>query len=240
MNAPDHIELPPDDRTPEEKAAARDVDGHIARRTIERLADGAKREAEASRERARSASDPAVQAFWDGRADGLEASENELRVVLKYGRWRARPESTSPVAAQDGSSVVQVGSGAIASVLLATEVEALERAGWAPTLWWTSPDGSTWDEDDATDMALVRVRAREAMVLPAEEAPDDGRWLPGAVWEHTSGGGHRMSFALERLDTEPCGSVRWAYFRDLSICAVANMTEANGWRFIGRPAGDVR
>jgi hypothetical protein len=69
-------------------------------------------------------------------------------------------------------------------------------------------------------------------------ADTDARWQPGAVWEHTGDGGHRMSFVLDRLDSEPCPGVQWAYFRDLSIVAVANMTEENGWRYVG-PASEA-
>lgn len=73
--------------------------------------------------------------------------------------------------------------------------------------------------------------------LPAEVAPAvDGRWLPGAEWEHRADHPTGPSrFTIDRLSS----GESYAMFRGGDSELRANMTESNGWRYV-EPEDDGR
>ncbi len=150
-----------------------------------------------------------------------------------------RPESTSPVAAQDGSSVDQSVPGPLDDVL----AEASKRVACWPD-WKRSDDVKRrFRELDERAKCVGAAPRAECGCAVASDAPswgacgvaaDDGRWLAGARWACRD-----RLFVLER--TSSFQGLAWAHFVSTSMAfELGEMTEANGWRFIGRPEEPAR
>ena len=93
-------------------------------------------------------------------------------------------------------------------------------------------------------------RAIRALQLTAEPTVDpvvqevpadaDERWQPGAAWEH-------RAYVVRRLEIRQVDEVRGLAFLNVAgtwsamqSIPRAEMTEANGWRYVGRPASEAR
>jgi hypothetical protein len=176
----------------------------------------------------------------------------------------SRAEGTSPAAAQDGSSVAQAAPNAPATALgvdlggpatfAAARLVRQPDGAFRPLAMFEGEgaarpaegrmrarcvEGRPWSADAYPGLKSVRAGA-DGYWLPTrpssdtsslEEAPpDDGRWLPGAAWEHH---GERRTLETATPGADHCTLARAAGAR--FVMRRAEMTEANGWRFIGRP-----
>jgi hypothetical protein len=110
-------------------------------------------------------------------------------------------------------------------------------------------DGRPWSADAYPGLKSVRADA-DGYWLSAgpssgtssreEATPDDGRWAPGAAWEHECGGVvRRMEISSVDSSNTPVARLRvQGTWSALQSVPVSEMTEANGWRFIGRAEED--
>ncbi len=70
---------------------------------------------------------------------------------------------------------------------------------------------------------------------PEQEPPADGRWQPGAVWEHSVSTARRLE--VLHADLHGMAQLRvqgsWSAMQSVPM---ADMTPENGWRYVGRAA----
>ncbi|MGK3995143.1 hypothetical protein [Sorangium sp. So ce1024] len=122
----------------------------------------------------------------------------------------------------------------------AFDIEAPPPDGQPPTGGEPAPEESAAGDSGAVKQA-VSERATAAAAEPPADA--DERWQPGAVWEHRAG---------SPVDVMRC-TLRWVsadhsyacmapgpHGRDAFLPRTAEMTAANGWRYVGRPASEAR
>lgn len=82
-------------------------------------------------------------------------------------------------------------------------------------------------------------RAPYGWTLVSDATADDERWQPGAVWEHRAKpliGATRRTVACMMY---PVGGALVGFRGSSEAVPCAEMTEANGWRYVGRPASEV-